>query len=311
MVKSIIINFPTNIGDVILSLPVLDRLRGTYKESKITAIVSVYTRGLLIRNRNIDEVVLFDKTWNIRQKIRFSLSLKGKYDLVIDLKNSFLPVIIGSRIRTPFIRMFRKDMHASLRYLSLIKNISSTEEKKGSFILNKQEIEKCESYMLSPSIFVACSSRSALKRYPYSNLVSVVEQLKKDFPLVVLGQESDASYYGDILKMNGVANLVGKTKISDLFYLIDNYARLVLCVDSGILHISSYLNKPIVAIFGPTSHKVYGPRSDTSVVLRKDNVECAPCEKSQCSFDIKCMKVGPEIVIRTVRQLLRELEGEE
>ena len=304
MVSSIIINFPTNIGDVILALPVLDRLRGTYQESRITVIVSVHTRDFLIRNRNIDEVVLFDKTWKIRQKMRFSLSLRRKYDLMVDLKNSFLPVIIGSRVRTPFIRMFKKDMHVCLRYLSLIKNMAGTKEKKGAFVLNKQEIEKCESYKLLPSVFIACSSRSVLKRYHYDNLVRVIDELRKSYPIVVLGEESDVSYYGDILKMDGVISLVGKTKISDLFYLISNYARLVLCVDSSILHISSYLNKPTVAIFGPTSHKVYGPRSDKSVVLRKDVIKCSPCGKSQCNLDIECMKIEPDKVIKAVKQLI-------
>jgi len=307
MTRTIIINFPTNIGDTILSLPALDRLRGTYPNSKITAIVSVHTRNLLTRNSNIDEVVLFDKTWRIRQKMMFSASLRGKYDLMVDFKNSLLPVIIGARRRTPFIRMFKKDEHAFLRYLSIVKKVASTKEKKSLFTLNRQEIEKCESYKLSPSVFIACSSRSSLKRYPYDNLAYVVEDLKKDYPLVVFGQDSDASYYGDILNMKGVTSLVGKTSISDLFYLLNNYARLVLCVDSSILHISSYLNKPTVAIFGSTSHKVYGPRSDNSVVLRRDDVKCAPCGKAQCNFNIECMKIDPLAVVSSVRGILEKM----
>ena len=307
MINSIIINFPTNIGDVVLSLPVLDRLRGTYPRSRITAIVSAYTYDFLARNTNINEVVLFDKRWRIKQKIEFSLSLrKKKYDLMVDLKNSFLPVILRVKARTPFVRIFRKDIHACLRYLSLIDNFAGDKEKKGSFVLSKEEEEKWRSYKLSPSIFIACSSHSSLKRYPYNSLVSVIKELRKDYPLVILGEESDASYYGDIFKMNGVVSLVGETNVSDLFYLIDNYARLVLCVDSGILHISSYLNKPTVAIFGPTSYKVYGPRSDNSVVLLKDDIACSPCGKSHCNFNIECMKIEPMRVVEAVRQLLKQ-----
>ncbi len=338
MANNIIINFPTNIGDTILALPVLDRIKANYPQSRMTGIASGHTYSLLERNNFIDKVILFDKRWSIKQKIKFSLSIRGEYNLMVDLKNSFLPVIAGVKSRTPFIRIFPKDMHIKDRYLSLIKKLvnypsggqgelsgkEKISEKRGAFILSKEEMDKWERYNFPPSIFIACSSHSLLKRYPYDYLTKVVKRLKEEYHLIILGENSDAQVYGDILGIDGITNLVGKTTVSELFYLIEHYARLVLCVDSSILHIASYLNKPVVAIFGPTPFQIYGPYSrkasslkgteestlvDNSVVLRKEGLKCAPCRNPQCPFDVECMKIPPEKVIEAVKQLLKKTEG--
>jgi len=127
MFERIIFNFPTNLGDTILSLPVLDKLKASYPQAKITAIVSPKTKEFLLRNNFIDDVVVFDKRWRIREKMRFCWDLKGKYDLIIDLKNSLLPFLLGIRRRTPFWRRSCKDVHIKDEYLSLVKKIVSQE----------------------------------------------------------------------------------------------------------------------------------------------------------------------------------------
>lgn len=134
MEKGILINFPTNIGDTILSLPVLDRVKFNYPWDKITAVVSSKTKELLSRSSFIDEIILFDKSWTKREKRNFAFDLRGKYKVVVDLKNSLLPLVIGSKVRTPFIRFFPKSMHAKDRHISLIKKLPLENlNAKGSF----------------------------------------------------------------------------------------------------------------------------------------------------------------------------------
>ena len=74
MIKDILINFPTNIGDTIIALPSLDRIKGSYPQAKITAIGSYQTNLFLKRHNFIDRVVIFDKHWPIRNKISFCFS---------------------------------------------------------------------------------------------------------------------------------------------------------------------------------------------------------------------------------------------
>jgi ADP-heptose:LPS heptosyltransferase len=197
-------------------------------------------------------------------------------------------------------------MHAKDTYLALIKRF--TDEKKilkSEFIITEEEKNKWESLRISPSLFIACASRALQKRYPYSYLKTVIKDLKKDFSIVILGQEDERDFYKDILTLEGITDLVGKTTIYEVHYLLKQYAKFLLCVDSSILHLGSYLNIPMVAIFGPTDIFRYGPWSDRFKIVRNEALPCVPCQKPHCSLKHKCMDIHPEIVIKAARELLK------
>ena len=54
------------------------------------------------------------------------------------------------------------------------------------------------------------------------------------------------------------ANLQGKTSLPEVAHLIGR-AGLVVCNDSGPLHIAAATNTPVLGIFGPTDPQRYGP----------------------------------------------------
>jgi heptosyltransferase I len=53
-------------------------------------------------------------------------------------------------------------------------------------------------------------------------------------------------------------NLVGRTPLEELPTLL-HAARLVVCNDSGPMHLAAALHRPVVALFGPTDHNRFGP----------------------------------------------------
>jgi len=304
-VNSVIINFPTNLGDAIMGLPVLDRLRFNYPSAKITAIASPKVKNFFLSNSFVDEVIMFDKVWKLWQKVRFVLDLRGKYDLIVDLKNSFLPVVLGAKKRSSFLRNFPKGAHAREEYLSLIDKIAPKKgAMKSEFKLICEDEKKWGALNIEKAVFIACSSRSCLKSYPCEYLKEVIQVLSKRYELVILGTKEDRSMYGDILFMEGVVDLVGETQMSDVFYLLKKYAQGVICVDSSVMHAASYLNLPIVAIFGPTDVNRYGPWPEKSIVLRKENLTCSPCGKAKCDTDSECMRVRPQEVVEAVERML-------
>jgi len=305
MASNILINLPTNLGDTILALPTIDRLRSNYPDSKITVVVSPKTKSFVIRNNSIDEVVVFDKSWKAKQKMRFSLDLRGKYEIVVDFKNSLFPIILGARKHTPFIRRFPKNMHIKEKYLSLIKKLAPNQAQgKSEFTLNDDEQNKWTSLGLNKAIFIACGSLSPLKVYPYEYLKEVVEGLKEKHKIVFLGTQKDRTIYKDILSLDGVMDLVGKTEMIEVYYLLKTYAQVVLGVDSSITHLASYLDIPVVAIFGPTSYERSQPWSKESIILQKEELECLPCEKARC-LDIKCMRIEPQRVIGAIEKIVK------
>ena len=272
---NILINFPTNIGDTVLCFPALDRISSNYPNDKITAIASLNTEELLLRNSLINKVIVFNKLWSIDKKIKFCLPLINKFDLMVDFKNSFLPVILNPKKRTKFIRRFN-NFHAKDRYIYLVKDLAPKETNtKGEFILSREEREFWDGFDLSNSIFVACSSKFSLKSYPQEYLKEIINFLVKDYKIIILGDSQSIDYYKDLLFKDGVINLVGKTKLYELFYILKK-AKLVISVDCGILHIASYLNLPIVGLFGPTDPNIYGPWSDKFIVLQSKDTKIKP-----------------------------------
>ncbi|MBU1122019.1 MAG: glycosyltransferase family 9 protein [Candidatus Omnitrophota bacterium] len=304
MHNNIIINFPSNIGDAIMSLPVVEAISGNFAQSEITAIVSPNTKQFLARYNLINNVVLFDKRWNLGKKVKFAFSLRHKYDIFIDLKNTMLPVVAGAKKRTSFIRRFSKEKHKKDTHLSLIKKFCEVKgERKGKFMLSDAEQCEWDKLELKDAIFVCCASRSHIKQYAQKQLKEVIEYLKRNDSVIILGEERDREYYKDIVMLEGVIDLVGKTRMWDIAYLIDKYAKLVLAVDSSILHLSSFLNKPIVALFGPTDPDKFGPWSEKFVVVRNSEVKCSPCEIAVCRYNVECMDIGSGEVIAAVNKI--------
>jgi ADP-heptose:LPS heptosyltransferase len=305
MPKKILINFPTNIGDTILGLPVLDRLKANYSDCLITAIASPHTKELLSRSSAVSEILVFEKRMSTWRKCKFSFSLRAKFDIVVDLKNSFLPIIVGGR-HSPFIRKFSESTHAKDRYLGLLASLCDKETStRGDFALSDAERLRWDALgiRVKSAIFIACASRHFSKSYPYEYLSKVVSALNNKYTLVVLGADTDRGFYGDILTQKGVIDLVGKTKLTDVFYLLKCYARLLLSVDSSILHLGSYLDTPIVALFGPTNQLHYGPWSDKFSVIKNSHMPCVPCEDPHCKFKSECMHIEPELVVEEVLRL--------
>jgi lipopolysaccharide heptosyltransferase I len=104
----------------------------------------------------------------------------------------------------------------------------------------------------------------------------------------------------------GVLDLSGQTTLSELAALI---RRAELCVtnDSGSMHLTVALNRPVVSVFGPTDEVWIGPYRRPEAVVRVQK-ECAPCyfrQLSACPHNHACMRdVTPGMVIDCIERVL-------
>jgi heptosyltransferase-1 len=85
-------------------------------------------------------------------------------------------------------------------------------------------------------------------------------------------------------------------------------ASLVVCNDSGPLHLASAVGTPVVALFGPASPELTGPQEADGVFLYKQ-VECSPCDQCACVRPTRsCMTlITPEEVFAAVAKLLQHV----
>ncbi len=100
-----------------------------------------------------------------------------------------------------------------------------------------------------------------------------------------------------------------RTTIGETAALL-SFCRVLLTNDSGVMHLAAAVGCKVLAVFGPTNPRNYGPIGDNCFALYK-RVECGPCYPGphffDCPFDRRCLTEVPSDVVEAA--LLRILDG--
>jgi ADP-heptose:LPS heptosyltransferase len=101
-----------------------------------------------------------------------------------------------------------------------------------------------------------------------------------------------------------IVNLTGHTTLWQLGAII-KHCHLYITCDSGPMHISSALNTPTIALFGPTDPVRHRPYGEGHKVIKKD-MKCSPCYERECkNRDFACMEaIQVEDVMESIRFML-------
>jgi len=180
---------------------------------------------------------------------------------------------------------------------------SPEDKEKANELLKQNNIQESDKL-----IVVSAGSRSHTKRWPKEKFAQLILKLAKESSLKIIlaGDKEDAEINRYIARASGVQvlDLSAKTTLNELAYLLKR-ASLLISNDSAPLHIASYLDTPVVAIFGITDDEKYGPWSEGSCLVKKE-VPCRPCSKAQCEFGtLECISlVKVEDVFGAVKNIL-------
>jgi heptosyltransferase-2 len=145
------------------------------------------------------------------------------------------------------------------------------------------------------------------KRWPVEHFAAVARHFvaTRKAEIVLLGAAGDAEVADQFMKRVPTAeNRVGKTSLAEFMDALVA-ARLVVCNDSGAMHVASALGVPTLSIFGSTEPALTGPMGPRSRVMRH-HVPCSPCFLRDCPLDFACMGgITPDAAIEAAEQLLR------
>ncbi|RJP29701.1 MAG: lipopolysaccharide heptosyltransferase II [Candidatus Omnitrophota bacterium] len=323
-VKKILFITLSNIGDNFLSLPVLDTLKECFPLAQIHVMAALRPKEIFENNPLISKVIAYDKHSRLSEKMKlFGQLQRERYDIVIDLRNSLFGALLPARYRiSPFLIVPKDIKHMNSRHLYKVKKILlkikkdlSVSMKETVFFLNPEDKARIKKILLDHGLFfrndvvvVSAGARSYIKRWPKEKFTELITLMIKEFGVkVVLVGDKDDEPVSEYIASNcpyPVLNLTGQTNIAQLAYLLKR-ARFLITNDSAPLHIVSYLNVPVVAIFGPTNEEKYGPWSDNYSLAKKD-ISCRPCEKADCSLgSINCMNmIRADEVLRLARKMI-------
>lgn len=310
----------SNIGDCILTMPALDALKNRYPDAAITVFCGPRPAGLFEHDQTIRSTVVYDKRASLRDKARLVLSLiTQKFDLVVDMRNSLLGLLLPAGMRFwGASRRLGASAHMRDRHYSVIERpgipggtavprlslaVTAADRKTADGLLAQSGVTAAQRFVV-----VSAGARSAIKRWPRERYAELLRRIIREFGVrvVLLGDRDDAAVNGYLAAQCGsaVVDATGRTTFACAAALLER-ARLLITNDSANLHLASYLNVPVIGIFGPTDDAKYGPWSRQSATVKKE-IFCRPCCKAQCRFNtLACMQlVSVEDVLLPVRRFL-------
>lgn len=143
------------------------------------------------------------------------------------------------------------------------------------------------------------------KRWPARYFAQVAQQkLHQDWRVCLFGSTNDVCAAQIIQREtnNQCIDLVGKTTLREAIEILSG-VQIVVTNDSGLMHVASALNKPVIALYGSTSAQFTPPLTDRSNILTL-NLSCSPCWERQCPLGHhNCLELlQPEQVLEAMNR---------
>lgn len=135
--------------------------------------------------------------------------------------------------------------------------------------------------------------------------------------IIFIGSKKEKLYIGKIINELSCKNAYdfSGTSLCELYHLI-NKVDLLITNDTGPMHIAELLKKPMVAIFGYSDPKIWGPKDNDfpyRIVQRKD-LPCIPCQRMQSKRDYMCdnpvcmTHLKQEDVKKATKEIIEKIE---
>ncbi len=271
--------------------------------------------GLFKKHPAVFELIVYNKYTSLKEKRRLIQKLRRvKYDLIIDMRNSLFPFLLGAKYRTsPIQSVPRSVRHKKEQHLSKLNSIG-LDIKDAPFYLHvpQEDIDFIEKKMkgltpAKPVVAIAPGAKSEIKKWTKKGYAELVRQLidRLGVQVIMVGDKADKALVRDIISSarEGAVDLAGETSLCQLAALLKK-SDLLITNDSAPMHIGVAMSTKVLAVFGPTDPRLYGPTGENDRVIKK-RLHCAPCEKAQCEFEHECMKeIAAEEVFEAAREML-------
>lgn len=305
---------PNWIGDAVMAQPLLQRLKAQHPERPIDVLAPPSVSPVWRAMAEVDSVLetpFRHGALQLKERWKFGRILKARgygaaYVLPNTIKYALIPLFAGIAVRVGYKgesrhglinRMHHDDVppramvpfYAALAgepgaplAVSVPKPAMQVGRDAIAAVCGKVGIDVARPYV----VFAPGAEFGAAKRWPARHFASLAQALHAQYPgtqVALLGSPKEKAACDDIVALTGaqaIVNLAGVTKLDEAIALMAGAASVV-ANDSGLLHIASALNRPVIALYGPTDPDHAPPFSDMarSMSLRLD---CAPCKQREC-----------------------------
>jgi len=331
------------IGDTVLTVPFLRNLRAAFPSARIDLMIEPFSGQVLEGCPYVDRIIPFEiktihqyssqaKQGKVAGYLRTWRRIKQEhYDAAFVLKRSLSSALLvwaagisrrigfdteGRRLFLTDPVVYRQDQHEVENFLDCLRAVdipvlskqlelwpSSENDAKVRTLFEEKGWKPGEL-----KIVVHAAASLPAKQWPLDLFGAVMKSLQERYHcrFIYTGSKGDSALYEHIEQFgqfNGL-NLCGKSGLRENLSVY-RAADLFFGVDSGPMHMAAAVNVPVVALFGPTDERKWGPWGDGHVVITK-RLSCYPCKPHKCG-DNECMKRIS--VDETLLELEKKIKG--
>lgn len=299
---------PSWVGDMMMSQSLYRTLKAEYPSAEIDVMAPAWCRPLLARMPEVNQALsmpLGHGALGLGERRRLGRALRAnRYDRAYVLPNSFKSALVPFFADIPQRTGWRGEMRYGLlndvrvldkaafplmvqRYVALAYDkgrIQRADDLPQPLLWPQLQVSD-EEIADTTAAFNLTDSRPIVgfcpgaefgpaKRWPHYHYATLAQQLIEGGYQVTLfgsakdheaGEQIRAALQEDARDF--CLNLAGKTQLEQAVILIAA-CRAVVSNDSGLMHVAAALNKPLIALYGPSSPDFTPPLSDKARVIR-------------------------------------------
>ena len=297
------------IGDVILTLPLIQILKKSFADSLIDVVATPQAAGLFANHPAIQSVLSYDKRGADRGFggfLRLRKRIAGEhYDLAVVPHRSVRSALLAFLSRVPVrigfdtsdgkwlfshVVPYRDDIHEIERNLSLLLplEVEPSHRELPSLFPNDADkkvvdhlLQQSGDGLSGPFVAIAPGTIWNTKRWMKERFAEVARTLAREGTSVLLiGSGADRPLCDEVKKLAGekrILNAAGNLTILQSAELVRR-SRAIVSNDSAPMHIGVAVRTPVVAIFGATVPAFgFSPYGEQDVIVETLGLTCRPC----------------------------------
>ncbi len=338
-----------NIGDVVMTGPVLRALKENLPEASVTLMASPGGKEAASLLPWVDEVLAWRVLWQDLGRLSFDPARewelietlrRGSYDAAIILTSfkqtphpagyacylAGIPLRLGESkewgggVLTDEAPAAPDELHQVERNLRLIEHAGFRVEDRSLGVRVPAGARRTAAELLeargvapdAPYVLLNPWASAQARTYPTDRFAHAARLLSErtGWPVVVSGTGADRSRSGELLEALGDRG-VDLVGATGLSELaaLVEGARLVLTNNTSTMHLLDALRTPGVVLFSGTELEKQWRPRDATHRLLRRETTCSPCYAFTCPYNLECLDIPPEEVAEAGLSLLAEVDA--
>lgn len=319
------------VGDVVLSTPAMEALKKRFPRSELTVLLRPQTAALLENNPHVDRCVVLDPGAGLAERCRILQDLRRRrFDLAVDpcfdwkLASALMVWASGAQSRigypgggrevffTTLAAVPSANAHMSDVILGTLRPLGiDGPNPQPRLYLSQEERDRAAAWLAErspggkPLVGLHPGAYYETQRWPAEYFAALADRLRGPVDVILFGGPADRDLIRRIQPLVSVRMLEVVTPDIRWFAALLSRCRLLVCNNSGPLHMAAALGVPTVSFMGPTVKALWSPLGEKHAVLRADELSCIGCNRGVCpAGTLECMRrITPDMAAEAVLRI--------